>query len=303
MCLWRFAPDLVILAFSPNDIVIKDGKSLDYDSNPKMREYIESRWKNFVKQRISRGYPAPINGNLVRVSKMPFINSEGKIELYLARSNYKEHIATNFQNEEAAKNFVREHPEYEFSLNLSFEQNANGLTNLGILATADDYLVYSKRSSGTATFGNTLSGFGIVIHTPEEIEENGRSAYFFKKIEDSVWKETGMSNSPNSDVLRGKLKANLGGYAYLTDGFNIPLFVVNTELEKGEMEEFLDENSIKIKGSSQNKYSGFGFVKIKEEDYREFLKSPNLVKTIRPIWTYLAIERFGLDFLLEMPKN
>lgn len=286
----------ILSEFKSEDILLKRGVGLDY-SNPLMKCYIDARWREFVSERTSKGFPEPVNGGLVRVSKLPFLNSDGKIELFLAPSIYKEHIATNFPNDDSTTDFLKKHPEYEFAKRLNFEQNANNLLNVGILTTSDDYLIYTIRNQGTATFGGAISGFGRVINSVEEIKNGGGPNHFFNKLRDSLWNETGMSQSEKSEEFRQGIRVNLGGYAYIKDGFNVPLFTAETSLEKGDLENLVKKNPVKIDNSNQNKFSNFGFVHIDEESYSKFLRNPKLVKTIIPIWTYLAIKRFGLDFL------
>ena len=294
--------------FSPNDIVIKPGEKLDYESNHLMRMYVEERWEESVQERVAKGFPAPHNGGVIRASQMPFVNSQGKIELHLAQTNYKEHMATNFQNSDASREFVKRHPWYEFSLRLDFNHNANSLTNLGILTTADNYLIYTVRDLGTATFGGTISGFGDNIEFVKQIKENGEANYFFTMLRDSIWRDTGMSKSPRAEEARENLSVELGGYSYLEDGFHVPLFVARTLFEKRDVEEMAKMNPSKIRISDQNnpgkmidsdknKYAGISSVAINENSYREFLRNPKLVKTVRPIWTYLAIQKFGWGFL------
>lgn len=135
--------------FSAEDIKLVEGKPIDYSLDSKLEQYVEERWNRKVADSIAKGFAAPSNGKLVRVSKMPSINAEGKLELHLGPTNYKEHIATNFHDEDYARS-------------LSYDQNANVLNAMALLISADDHLVYSVRGK-TATGADKLSGFGVAL--------------------------------------------------------------------------------------------------------------------------------------------
>ena len=267
-------------SFSPSDIVLKEGKPIDHD--PELQEYIEQRWQAYVKGKTAKGDPEPFPGDLVRVSTMPSINSDGKIELHLAQTNYKEHIATNF-------------PKDDYSRNLPYNKNANVLNSIAVLVTADNQLVYSIRGQ-TATFEGAFSGFGSPLHSPDEIFNGGGSAYLFEQVRDALLKETGMSASKKAKKLHDELFVQLGGIAYMREGFHIPLWVAQTSLEAGEVREVARDITKKIKGSDAPKYLGVGFVPLTEEDYTTFLERPEPVKTVQPIWAYLGLRTFGLDY-------
>src|SRR3989344_1299429 len=183
--------------FSAEDIQLVEGKPIDYTLDSRLERYVEERWNKKVADSIAKGFVAPSNGKLVRVSKMPTINDKGKLVLHLGPTNYREHIATNFHDED----YVR---------SLSYDQNANVLNAMALLISADDHLVYSVRGK-TATGADKLSGFGVALQHPErnpheDILKTGPS-YLFEQVRNALFEETGTSEQ--------KLDISLRGFAYV----------------------------------------------------------------------------------------
>ena len=269
--------------FSAEDIQLVEGKPIDYTLDSRLERYVEERWNKKVADSIAKGFVAPSNGKLVRVSKMPTINDKGKLVLHLGPTNYREHIATNFHDED----YVR---------SLSYDQNANVLNAMALLISADDHLVYSVRGK-TATGADKLSGFGVALQHPEknpheDILKAGPS-YLFEQVRNAIFEETGTSEQ--------KLDISLRGFAYVKSGFHVPLWIVNSSLEKGKIEEIFKERGIKktIGASKAPKYTGMGFVPLNPRGYLEFIKNPQILEWVKPMVFYFGAMRFGLAQLVE----
>lgn len=262
-------------SFTYEDIVLRQGEPIPPNAN--LDKYLQQKWMKFTQEKRSIGHPEPENGPLVRLSRLPFLNDAQKIELYLAPTNYKEHIPSVFPDEHSRK--------------LPFEKRSNVLNSIAVPVTIDEHLVYVERSS-TATFPDELSGFGSPLHTPQEITSVG-PAYLFTQVRDVVAKETGVSPS--------LLEVTLNGFAYLEDGFNVPLWIAKINLEKGDFENTFNEHNFnqpkKIRGSEELKYKRVGFVPLNADYYRAFLNRKDLARTVKPIWVYLAIQKFGIDYV------
>ena len=262
--------------FAPEDIALKEGVPIVSDRI--FEENIERKWKEFIQLKRKLGHPEPVNDGLVRLSNLPFINEDGKIELRLAQTNYKEHIPSFYPD--------------EFSRKLPFGQRSNVLNSIAVPVTVDNYVVYSVRGD-TATFPNELSGFGSPLHTPEEISAVGPK-YLFAQVKDVVARESGIRKYSEEDLI----EVRLGGFVYIRDGFNVPLWIADINLEKKEVEEiFRTYGDKKIRGSIMPKYAGIDFVKLDEDSYGKFLVRPELARTVKPVWAYLGIQKFGTDFV------
>ncbi len=244
--------------FLPEDIQLVRGKSIEY--TPELKRYIEAKWNSLIEEKKKKGHPLPKNGSLVRVSRMPFINSDNKIELHLGPTNYKEHIATNF-------------PSDSYSRSLTYDQNANVLNSMALLLSKDDYLVYSIRGN-TATFAGNFSGFGVALNSHEEILKTG-AKYLYDWMKNAILDEI---NAPES-----KLDLNLHGFAYIKTGFHAPLWIARSNLDKDEIEEYFNSRNKQIAGSNTLKYTGIGFVSLEEKIYLEFMKRKEVIDIIKPL--------------------
>ena len=269
--------------FSAEDIQLVKGKPVNYTLDSRLEKYVEERWDKKVAENLTKGFVPPSNGKLVRVSKMPFINDKGKLELHLGPTNYKEHIATNFHDEEYAKS-------------LSYEQNANVLNAMALLISADNHLVYSVRGK-TATGADKLSGFGVALQHPdknphEEILKVGPS-YLFEQVRNAIFEETGTDKQ--------KLEVLLRGFAYVKSGFHVPLWIAHSSLEKGKLEEIFAERGIKktIGTSNVPKYSGIRFVPLNLKEYLTFVKNQQILEWVKPMVFYFGAMMFSLTPLVE----
>lgn len=260
--------------FFPSDIDLRRGEPIKIDEI--LSAYIEQRWADFIKGRT----PVPHNGGLVRVSQMPFVNDSGKLEIHLAQTDYKSHIATCF-------------PIDDYSRNLPFAKQSNGLNSIAVPITIDGFLVCPVRGK-TATFQGTLSGFGRSLDSAQTILEKGPS-YLYEQVRDSVWKETGIASLDNNEHIKGEIEMQLGGIAYFENsfnrGFNIPLWIARIPLEKGQMQEIAPKAK-----TIGKKYTGIEFVPISQDSFNQFLKRKDLTASVKPIWVYLALLTFGKDY-------
>ncbi|MFH1316328.1 MAG: hypothetical protein ABII01_02315 [Candidatus Woesearchaeota archaeon] len=282
----------------PHQIRLHKGEPIDYSLDDRLGPYVNYRWAKFVWEKVNSGMPRPTPGPLVRLSKMPSIDASKMIDLHLAQTDYREHIATMFPE--------AKYPEKDYASNLPLELVANVLNSIAVLVTVDNHLIYSVRGK-TASFDGTFSGYGTVIHSPEEVFEGGGSQYLFDQVKGAVFNETGMAQTENAEDLEQGLRVELGGFAYIhgmpdkgkwIQGFNIPLWVAYTKLEKGYVDEiFAQFNDKRIRDSPELKYPGIGSVPLQPEAYHEFLKHPQLVPTVKPIWAYLGIMRFGDEII------
>lgn len=256
------------------EITLVRGNPVDYAINPELRGYVEAKWQKLLDAKKVAGAPVPTNGKLVRVSGFPR-RIEGAtrelVELTLGETCYKEHIATNF-------------PDDDFSRALTYAQNANVLNSLAAVVTADDHLFYSQRGK-TATFDGKISGFGIALNDHEAILREG-SQSLYNQVKSAVAKEIGEEPT-----------VELGGFAYIWDGFHCPIWIARTNLESDKLKEVVEG---KIPGSQERKYLNVGFQPMTKAGWREFFARENLMPLMRPLWAYLVIKKFGPGFAKEL---
>ncbi len=252
---WRIiVPEDNFRNFTPSNICLKPGERIVLDE--RLKDYLDKRWEALIKDKD----PKPTNGDLVRCSKLPFMNKDRKIELTLARTNYKEHIATAF-------------PQDKYSRGFSFEGLANVVDSIAIVTTIDKHLICSVRGEKyTATFGNTLSGFGKALVSVDTILNQGPD-YLFEQVKSAVVEELGF-NQDERDRLEEGLDMHLGGFAYLDNnkthrGFLIPLWEAKTTLERGEL--------IERATDFPKKYTGLESIPIKQDSFGKFLERDKLI--------------------------